>query len=66
MIRTSNHIRALPGRGLFRGGAAAGDFEQRYRGGDCTTDELKLIAKTLSDLNAHAMHPHLSERERYC
>jgi hypothetical protein len=26
---------------------------------DRIKDELKLIAKTLSDLNAHAMHPHL-------
>jgi len=26
---------------------------------DRITDELKLLAKTLSDLNAHAMHPHL-------
>ena len=26
---------------------------------DRITDELKLIGKTLSDLNAHAMHPHL-------
>ena len=26
---------------------------------DRITDELKLIAKTLSDLNAHAMHPQL-------
>jgi len=26
---------------------------------DRITDELKLIAKTLSELNAHAMHPHL-------
>ena len=24
-------------------------------------DELKLIARTLSDLNAHAMHPHLAK-----
>jgi hypothetical protein len=27
---------------------------------DRIKDELKLIAKTLSDLNAHAMHPHLA------
>ena len=26
---------------------------------DRIKDELKLIAKTLSDLNVHAMHPHL-------
>jgi hypothetical protein len=26
---------------------------------DRIKDELKLIAKTLADLNAHAMHPHL-------
>jgi hypothetical protein len=26
---------------------------------DRIKDELKLIARTLSDLNAHAMHPHL-------
>jgi hypothetical protein len=26
---------------------------------DRINDELRLIAKTLSDLNAHAMHPHL-------
>ena len=26
---------------------------------DRIKEELKLIAKTLSDLNAHAMHPHL-------
>jgi len=26
---------------------------------DRIQDELKLIAKTLSDLNAHAIHPHL-------
>jgi len=26
---------------------------------DRIKDELKLIAKTLSDLNAHAMHPHI-------
>jgi len=28
---------------------------------DRIKDELKLIAKTLSDLNAHAMHPHLAK-----
>ena len=28
---------------------------------DRINDELRLIAKTLSDLNAHAMHPHLAK-----
>jgi hypothetical protein len=28
---------------------------------DRIKDELKLIARTLSDLNAHAMHPHLAK-----